>query len=136
MVRYYADLREELREQQERAQGRGDDLARFAGREEALNREERLRVSELRQKSALRVHLRLLQLLEVDQPKFLIRLTVTADAQSGGLELVWDPLTEALEAAPCPLCRKPTLTWEFHRQAGLVCPACSAAPPPAKPPRR
>jgi hypothetical protein len=55
MRRYYADLRAELEEQVERAKSRGEDLARFSGRREALEREEHVRVAELRQKSSLRV---------------------------------------------------------------------------------
>src|SRR5205814_1720877 len=87
MVRYYADLRQELQEQRERAEARKEDLSRFAGRLEALNREERIRVSELRQKSALRVRLRLLQLLVVEQPKFLLKSGVAVGDFRGELEL-------------------------------------------------
>lgn len=136
MVRYYADLRQELNDLIERARLREDDLSRFAGRLEALEREERLRISELKQKSALRVHLRLLQLLVVQQPKFLVRKSVSIGDMTAELELVWDPLTEALEAAPCPQCGKPTLSWELTRQRRLLCPACAAAQPHAKPVRR
>ncbi len=136
MIRYYADLRRELEEQRERVRLRGEDLSRFAGRQEALEREERVRISELRQKSALRVPLRVLELLVVKQPKFWLHLTVAHGDWTAALELVWDPLTEALEAAPCPQCHRPTLAWEFTRQGQLLCPACAAAPPPAKPARR
>src|SRR5262249_46706322 len=101
MTRYYADLRAELAEQEERARGRGEDLAKFAGRRQALEREERVRVAELRQKSALRIELRLLQLLVVQQPKLLLRSSVRVEGRpANALELVWDPLTEALEAGP------------------------------------
>src|SRR5262249_41194997 len=73
MTRYYTDLRSELEEQIKRAQSREEDLSKFAGRREALDREERFRVAELRQKSALRVGLRLLNVLVVEQPKLLVR---------------------------------------------------------------
>lgn len=137
MTRYYADLRAELAEQMERARGRGESLDRFAGRREALDREERVRVAELRQKATLRIELRLLQLLVVRQPKLLLRATVTVDKHPpAGLELVWDPLTEGLEAAPCPQCGRPTLAWEWDRLWHLVCPACAAAPAAARHPRR
>ena len=43
--------------------------ARAESRREALDREEQVRVAELRQKSTLQVHLRLLQLLVIHQPK-------------------------------------------------------------------
>ena len=80
MGRYYADLRAEVEEQVRRAEGRGEDLARFAARLEALDREEQLRVAELRQKSQLQVHLRLLNLLVIHQPKLLLRTAVIASA--------------------------------------------------------
>jgi hypothetical protein len=137
MVRYYADLRAELEELVERARGRGDSLDRFAGRREALEREERVRVAELRQKATLRIELRLLQLLVVRQPKFLLRTAVVMDGRPPAeLELVWDPLMEVQEAAPCPQCGRPTLAWEWDRLRRLVCPACAAAPPATRLPRR
>jgi hypothetical protein len=40
------------------------------------------------------------------------------------LELVWDPLTEALEAPPCPTCGRPTYAFDLTRQGHLICPAC------------
>ena len=76
MTRYYADLRAEMEEQAERARARDEDTAKSAARREALDREERLRVAELRQKGTLRVHLRLTNLLVVHQPKLLIRATL------------------------------------------------------------
>jgi hypothetical protein len=136
MTRYYADLRAELEEQVRRATSRKDDLSRFEGRREALDREERFRIGELRQKSMLRVQLRLLTVLLVQQPKLLVRAAVQGPRHAAAtLELVWDPLMAALEAAPCPVCGRPTFAWAWLRQGGLACPACTAAVP-AKAPRR
>jgi hypothetical protein len=129
MSRYYADLRAELDEQVRRASGRGEDLARFAGRREALEREERFRITELRQKSTLHVDLRLLTVLVVEQPKLLVRGTVQGKRNEvAPLELVWDPLMGAVEAVPCPACGRPTYAWAWTRQGRLVCPACAAVP--------
>jgi hypothetical protein len=129
MTRYYTDLRTELEEQVQRAEARNEDLGKFTGRREALEREERVRIAELRQKSTLRIQLRLLQLLIVQQPKLLLRAAVLVDGRlAGTLELVWDLLTESLEAAPCPECGRPTLAWELSRQGRLLCPVCAAAP--------
>jgi hypothetical protein len=127
MARYYADLRTEVAEQEERARGRGEDLTKFAARREALEREERLRVAELRQKNTLRVHLRLLHLLVVQQPKLQVRCRVAGEKAPAPLELVWDPLVEAVEAAPCPVCERPTFAFALTRLGQLVCPACAAA---------
>jgi hypothetical protein len=122
--RYYADLRAELEEQRRRAEKRGEDLARFAGRREALDNEERFRVSELRQKGALRAQLRLLTVALVQQPKLLVRAVVRSKKHEAPLELVWDPLTGAVEAVPCPVCGRPTLAWAWTHLGRLVCPAC------------
>jgi hypothetical protein len=127
MTRYYADLRSELAEQARRA--RDDDPAKWAPRREALAREERLRVAELRQKNTLRVQLRLLNLLVVQQPKLLLHSTVASPGHRAPLELVWDPLAEALEALPCPECRRPTFALDLTRLGHLLCPACAAAAP-------
>jgi hypothetical protein len=132
MRRYYAQLREELDEQAERARSRQEDLSRFPGRRQAMDREEQLRVGELRQKTALRIQLRLLQLLVVHQPKFWLQATLTRKGTAVPLRLVWDPLTEALEAVACPQCRRPTLTLEWARQGQLACPQCSATPSPRR----
>ncbi|HEX8200272.1 MAG TPA: hypothetical protein VF590_07280 [Isosphaeraceae bacterium] len=138
MLRYYADLRAEVDEQARKAGGRGEDPAKFAARREALEREEHLRIAELRQKSTLAVQLRLINLLVIHQPKLLLTATI---AGTGGppeaLELVWDPLLDGLEAVPCPSCGQPTFAVELNRQKRLACPSCAATPPaPTRPPRR
>ncbi|HEV3085200.1 MAG TPA: hypothetical protein VGY66_35905, partial [Gemmataceae bacterium] len=50
MTRYYADLRAEVQEQADKVSARGEDTSKFALRRESLEREERLRIAELRQK--------------------------------------------------------------------------------------
>jgi hypothetical protein len=133
MRRYYEDLREELAEQVHRATTRGDDLSKFSGRREALEREEKVRIAELRQKSALRVSVRLLILVLVQQPKLLASAVVVSDQKTlGAVELVWDTLAEAVEALPCPECGRPTFALELTRLGRLVCPACAQEKGPAK----
>jgi hypothetical protein len=133
MNRYYADLRSEIQQQADRAARRGEDQARSAARRQAIDREEGLRVSELRQKSTLRVQLRLVHLLLVHQPKLLIQAEVaTARRPPFPLELVWDPLSESLEAASCPQCGRPTFAFQLDRLSRLVCPQCTAIPRTAK----
>jgi hypothetical protein len=138
MTQYYADLRSELEEQGRRARDKEEVGARLDARRAAIDREEQVRVAELRQKNTLRVYLRLLQLLLIQQPKLLIRTRLTApDHGAGHLELVWDPLLDALEAAPCPTCGRPTYTFDLTRQGTIVCPACPphTADRPRKGPR-
>jgi hypothetical protein len=137
MHRYYADLRTEVDDQARRASGRDEDPAKFAARREALQREEQVRVAELRQKGALKVLLRLINLLVVHQPKLLLTAGVHGPGVSDALELVWDPLVDGLEAVPCPECGQPTFAFDVNRPKRLVCPSCAAAPPaPTRPVRR
>src|SRR5262249_49495527 len=125
--RYYADLREELEEQIRRAAARGDATAPFVPRREALEREERLRIAELRQKNSLSVELRLLNLAVVQQPKLQLHAAVVSSRTTAPLELVWDPLVEALEAPPCPSCGRPTFAFGLDRHGRLLCQTCLAA---------
>jgi hypothetical protein len=98
-----------------------------------LERERQVRIAELRKRSALAVQLRLLNLLVVHQPK----LRLDCEAVSGAapplpLQMVWDPLVEAMEAVDCPACRHPT--FELHRrQDQLLCPSCAVAFVPHRP---
>lgn len=126
MKRYYADLRSKLEDQVSRARNAEEAVSRRAERRGAIDREEQLRFVELRQKSTLRVQVRLLQLLRIDQPKLLVHSTLRAEIKPAvALELVWDPLTEALEAPLCPTCHRPTFALESARH-GVQCPQCAA----------
>jgi hypothetical protein len=124
MTKYYADLRLELDDQAGRGKVTPEATQRLAARREALDREERLRVSELRQKNSLRLELRLVNLLAVQQPKLLVSAEVVGEKAAAPLELVWDPLIEAVEAPPCPNCGRPGYAFELTRQGKLLCPAC------------
>ena len=105
---------------------------------DALTREEDLRSAELRRKSQLKVHLRLLNLLVVHQPKLLLRAAVVSGGSVvGRLDWVWDPLSESIEAAVCPECHRPTFEFSVTREGRLVCSTCAAAPRSlARPARR
>jgi hypothetical protein len=133
MARYYADLRAEAAEQAERARARGGDASATASRREVLDREEQVRTAELRQKATLRAQLRLSNLLVVHQPKLWAEATVTGPRSlSARLELVWDPLVEALEAVACPSCGQPTFSFQVVPPGRLACPSCAHTPPPPR----
>jgi hypothetical protein len=137
MGRYYSDLRAEIEEQAKKTRNRDEDPARFTARLEGLAREEQLRSAELRRKSQLRVHLRLLNLLLIQQPKLLLRTTVaSARAVAERYEWVWDPLIESIEAAVCPGCARPTFEYSATRTGRLVCSTCVAASTSASAARR
>jgi hypothetical protein len=125
MTQYYGDLRQELQDRMQRAQGRDEDIGKLTAQRQALDREENLRITELRQKNSLRLQLRLLNLVVVEQPKLLLSAQVASEKHVAPLELVWDPLIDALEAPPCPTCDRPGFSFELTRQGQLVCPNCS-----------
>jgi hypothetical protein len=132
MTQYYADLRRETEEDRNRAEQRGDAVDKFLVRQQALAREQQLRISELRQKSTLAVQMRLLNMLLVRQPKLLLHCEVLPAKRPGAkqpvsstpLVLVWDPLIESLEAVPCPACLRPTFELKAGPTGDLGCPNC------------
>ena len=74
------------------------------------------------------MHLRLLNLLVIQQPKLLLKAGVAKlGSIAATLEWVWDPLVESVEAADCPECRHPTFEFGITRQGRLTCPACTKA---------
>jgi hypothetical protein len=124
MHRYYDDLRQEL-EAPVRGRDSDEAKARRAVRLEAVGREERLRIAELRQKNSLRVELRLLSVLEIYQPKLLMHCQLTAPKRvAASVDIVWDPLLDNLEAIPCPCCRRPTFHLDLERGGKVVCEGC------------
>lgn len=129
MRRYYRDLAEELRERLERARRdsrvRPETIGSLEERLQGLAQEERVRVGELRQRSALRMHLRLLNLLLIVYPKFRIQASLALEkGPPVALELVWDPVAGHLEPPPCPSCGRPTLRLETTGRGRLACPVC------------
>lgn len=126
MTRYYADLRQEL-DQGRRVAEDPEAIAKRAARRESIQREERLRIEELRKKSSLQVSVQLQALALIQQPKMLIQGQVTGDLRlRRPLEIVWDPLVENLEAFPCPSCACPTFALDVAPPARMVCPECLA----------
>lgn len=128
MSAYYARLREEVGEQSARGADPATIAARAAERREAIDREERLRIAELRQKSAVQVRVKLASFMVVNQPKLLVSSVVSnKSGLSAPLQAVWDPLADVIEPIPCPACGQPTFAFRLER-TGLVCASC----PPAR----
>ncbi len=136
---YYAQLREEADEYARRSQFRtrkpeagsseDDPAARAAARCEAIDREQSLRIAELRQRSAVRVEIKLGSVMLVEQPKLQIAAAATVKERCvGRLDLVWDPLSDGLEAVPCGRCGQPTFTLRIEH-VDLVCVNCPVVPP-------
>jgi hypothetical protein len=151
MRRYYADMRNELHGPRRRVELSEADQSKLLERRQTIEREEHLRVAELRQKSTLELRLKLLNLLIVRQPKLLLRVSLvrgepatgaavtphaprrqqpsaaSAAPRAGVIDLVWDPLTETLEAPCCAVCERPTFSLDLTRQGQVSCPDCAAA---------
>ncbi len=131
MQRYYADLRTELAERTEKAQARGDETESLRLRQDALNREESLRLDELKRKAELRVQLKLTNLLHVKIPRLFIATGVAAKqfaaVHPASLTLTRDPLAEKTDALVCPNCQQPTFELRVNRQGELHCPNCVPA---------
>jgi hypothetical protein len=124
MQRYYADLRKEL-DSAPRGKDSAEAQAKRTARMAAIEREEHLRIAELHQKNSLRVELRLFNALLIQQPKLLAQCHLAAPKRPAApLELVWDPLLDALEAVPCPACQHPTFALGVGRQGELLCDEC------------
>jgi hypothetical protein len=133
MSAYYAQLRQEAQEQATRGADPAAAAARAAARCAAIDQEQRLRIAELRQKSAIHVQVKLSSLMIVQQPKLLIWADLTVKGRpSGRLEAVWDPLFETIEAIACPTCGQPTFIVQIHRN-GPGCQHCSGPRRPMAP---
>ena len=128
MKRYYADLRAELVERIERATARGDEVESLRLRQDALNREEAVRLDELVRKAQLRIQLKMVNILHVRIPRLFISTHVSAKQtpmiHPSSLTLTWDPLTEKTDALVCPNCQHSTFELCVNRRGVLHCPEC------------
>src|SRR5512135_222055 len=110
---------------------RGDEVESLRLRQDALNREEAVRLDELARKAQLRVQLKLANLLHVKIPRLFISTHVLAKQTPAlhptSLTLTWDPLVEKTDALVCPNCQRPTFKLRVNRQGNLHCPECQLA---------
>lgn len=126
MKRYFHDLREELKERIGKTEAKGADTKGFYDRLDAINREEQIRIAELKSKTAIRVQIQLLNLMLVMQPKLSIEVDlIPKKGKPGVVPLVWDPLTEKLEPPQCLSCNRPSFYLELNRHGNVICPECS-----------
>ena len=129
MQRYYRDLENELRERLEKARGDGrtrpETRNSLEERLQGVVREEKIRIAEMQQRSALHMHLRLLNLMLIAYPKFCIQSCLAPEKGPPlALTLVWDPLAGHLEPPPCPHCGLSTLVLVQTHLGGVACPEC------------
>jgi hypothetical protein len=127
---YFTDLRSELADRRARVFAKGEDVTPFDSQQQALDREEQAQLADLRHKLALRVQIRLLNVLHVIQPKLRIRVQLVSSQGIGGeIEVVFDPAQQKVKATVCPVCARPTLALALRHSGQVVCPACAAMSP-------
>lgn len=125
MSAYYSELRREAQTPGGRARDPIAGAQREAARRDAIDREESLRIAELRKKSAMSVSAKLISVMVVQQPKLLIPMEIAQHGRPPGrLDVVWDPITESVEPVACPGCGRSTFALEMNR-AGIRCGGCS-----------
>lgn len=134
MERYYGDLRDELQERLAKARQDGrtspKTVASLEERLAGIGREERVRVDEVRRRSALRVSVGLTNLLLLAYPKLRVAATLTPKRGPDlSLDLVWDPLAGQLEPPDCPSCSRATRQLAQGGRGEWVCPGCGGQPP-------
>jgi hypothetical protein len=120
-ARYYEDLCDEIETARtERTP------AEIAERLAATRREKAGRLADLADKYRLRVSASLAGVLIVIQPKTRVSLRIAPEkGPPAALEVFWDPLLIAYEAADCPGCGKPGFSFEVvHGEGRLRCPLC------------
>ncbi|MCC6680955.1 MAG: hypothetical protein IT445_08640 [Phycisphaeraceae bacterium] len=128
MAHYYRDLLAEADARLIRANQKQQDPVKEFNRRRNIERERDIRLAEARKKAALRVQLRLSNLLTVHQPKLRTTAHLARPASSEPIELhlTWDPLLEVLEPLDCPRCAHPVFALRLPgRDAGWCCPTCA-----------
>jgi len=125
MTQYFHDLREELKERIERAKNREQDTEKFYERLKAIDREQQVRITELKSKTEMQIQLQLKSLMILKMPK--LQMQVNFNPKKGEtvqVSLVWDLFWEKLEAPECPNCSRPTFEFFLNKYNQLICPEC------------
>jgi hypothetical protein len=136
-VRYFADLRAELRERLEKTAGRSDQGESLRLSLAAIDREEAVRLEDLRRKAALRVELRVRNMLHLKSPRLFLAAQVgtagRGPARTIPVTLTWDPVGGKLDAVACPRCQQPAYEFRLTPHGELRCPGCASPTTPRHP---
>ena len=132
MQGYYRDLEQELAERLDKARVDGrtseQSLHSLEERLQGVGREEGMRIAELRQRSTLQSHLRLLNVLLVVYAKLCIRAELVPQEGSAlELTLVGDPILGQVEPLDCPQCGRPTRELVEGPRRAVGCAECLKA---------
>ena len=126
IIKYFDNMVVESEERQKKASALSKDNNAFQQQKRSLELEKQARLIELKKKMTLKVDLKLLNLLSVVMPKFVIPLKLTSKRNfSIDLPVVWNPLSGIIEPILCPQCHKPTLELIADKQGLVHCPQCN-----------
>ena len=125
LERFYADYEAELTDGADALEPDDPKREKIEARLRSNEIERARRIEELDGRHQVAVHVALVQALWIGQPKLTAscRLTPERGAERS-IELVWDPLLSAPEAATCPACGRPTFRFQFDRRGELHCEGC------------
>lgn len=120
--RYFRDLRNEIEEKQKKK----EEIPSSEEKKRILVLEEKTRLADLRKKISLKVQIKLVNLLNLCQPKLLIPTCIeTKRGTMVRTDAVWDPKTMNTEPLECPTCGQPTLDlFTAKNSQHIVCKIC------------
>lgn len=121
---YYAELLREIREEQTALPPDDPGWLRLESKARAIEMEREGRLAELRRKYRLEVHVSLLSVLRLYQPKLVFRGRLAGKTHGAEVTLVWDPVENTGEPARCSLCAGFTYQLGLTRPGAVACPPC------------
>ncbi len=121
---YYAELLRELEEEQAGLATDDPTRSRLEARARAIQVEQEGRLAELRSKYRLEVHVGLLSVLRLYQPKLVFQGRLAGKSREAEVTLVWDPVENAGDPARCSLCNGFTYELGVSRSGAVGCPPC------------
>lgn len=123
---YYEELIRELEEQQKSLPADDPGRAPLQSKLRAIRLEREGRIAELRGKYKLEAEVALLSVLRLYLPRVVFPGRLTGKRQAAELTLVWDPVEQAGEPAPCRRCRGLTYEMGLLRSGAVGCLPCLA----------
>jgi hypothetical protein len=129
MEQYFTDMRAEVQERIQKARTRGEETENLEQRIEALEREQVLRIDELRRKAVARVHVQLTNMLHLSIPRLFLQTRLLPTGKQSRtpelpLTITWDPLISKTDAIDCPACHTPTYELTVNQRGAYGCPHC------------
>ncbi len=121
---YYGELLRELREEQNALPADDPGRPRIESKARAIQMEQEGRLAELRGKYRLEIHVSLMSVLRLYQPKLVFRGTLAGKTHRAEIALVWDPVENTGEPARCSHCSAFTYQLGLIRPGAVACTSC------------